>query len=77
MSDSQAKERGVPCPTCAQDERFVRLVREYGHWCNDDDCERIHYDSDEGDVWVCPRDRSHEWSHADYDKRLVERKVRA
>lgn len=74
LSDSQALERGAPCPTCAEGERFVRLQREYAHWCTDDDCERIHFDTDEGDRWTCPRNREHWWSERDYRSWVEERK---
>lgn len=69
-------ERGVPCPECTSEQTGVgpRLVRAFGHWCDDPDCERINYADDSADIWVCPRDRNHEWSHEDYTLRLEERK---
>lgn len=76
MSDSRASERGAPCPECSANGALVRLVREYGHWCEDLDCERIHYDTDEADEWVCPRNRrEHRWSHEDYSRWLEDRRV--
>jgi hypothetical protein len=81
MRDSQTPERGVPCPTCVTEKAAepvrVRLVREYPHWCEDADCHQFHVATDEADVWVCPRDRAHSWTHADYTNRLEERKVSA
>lgn len=74
LHDSQAAERGAPCPTCAEAKRFIRLQREYAHWCEADDCERIHFDTAEGDRWTCPRDREHWWSEAAYRNYVEERK---
>lgn len=70
-----AKQRGAPCPDCTSEETGVgpRLVREYGHWCEDEDCERIHYTDDSADIWVCPRKREHWWSHEDYTRWVEER----
>lgn len=72
-------ERGIPCPTCTSDEAGLgpRLVRHYPHWCNDEDCQRLHRADDADDVWQCPREAKHVWSHEDYDRRLVERKASA
>ena len=69
-------ERGAPCPECTSDETGVgpRLVREYGHWCDDADCARLHYDSDAADRWVCPRDRGHAWDVESYDRWIAERR---
>ncbi len=54
--------------------RAPRLVRFYGHWCIDPDCTRPeHHVTDLGDVWRCPTDREHEWSHADYSRWVEER----
>ena len=72
------KERGVPCPECVaskvDDPKRLRLVREYGHWCDDEGCERLHYDDDSADRWVCPRDRSHVWDVESYDRWITERR---
>lgn len=73
LRDSQEPERGVPCPTCAIDRKFARLVREYGHWCHEDDCARLHYLDDSGDRWVCPRDSTHVWTLGEYSNWLEER----
>jgi hypothetical protein len=72
-------ERGVPCPTCVEtgkvDPAKVRLKREYPHWCDDEDCEQIHYDTDAKDRWVCPRDKDHWWTHQAYVNYVEERKA--
>ncbi len=77
MRDSQAPERGVPCPRCKdEDDHFARLEREYAHWCDDPDCCRVHVTDDSEDVWVCPRKPAeHRWSHRDYENRLEERRA--
>ena len=54
----------APCPMCATPA--PRLNREYGHWCEDEDCQKLHYADDSGDRWVCPRNRDHWWSEEDY-----------
>lgn len=53
--------------------RAPKLVREYGHWCDREDCEQIHYDDDTADVWVCPKNREHTRTPAEYDNYLSER----
>lgn len=69
-------ERGAPCPECTSDETGVgpRLVRQYGHWCDDADCTRLHYEDDSADRWVCPRDRGHAWDAEAYDRWIAERR---
>ena len=76
MADSRTPERGAPCPECTSEETGVgpRLVREYGHWCYDEDCERLHYLDDSADRWVCPRNRAHEWDVEAYSRWIEERK---
>jgi hypothetical protein len=65
LRNSHAAERGAPCPTC--NTPAPRLQREYGHWCEDEDCDqRFHFRDDAGDRWVCPRNRDHWWSEEDY-----------
>lgn len=66
-------ERGAPCPTCQDGGHFVRLVREYSHWCEDPECCREHFADDSEDRWVCPRNREHQWTHAAYSNYLTER----
>lgn len=75
LSVKKRTERGAPCPECTSPDRGVgpRLVRHYGHWCPDPDCEQMHYDTDEADVWECPADWRHKWSHADYERWVEER----
>lgn len=77
MADGEPRERGVPCPECTSEETGVgpRLVRQYAHWCDDPECCRLHYDTDDEDRWVCPRDQAHAWTHEDYTRRLEERKT--
>ena len=36
------------------------------HWCENEDCQKLHYADDSGDRWVCPRNRDHWWSEEDY-----------
>lgn len=75
LSDSLAPERGAPCPTCKDAGKFVRLVREYGHYCDDETCEQqFHYLDDTGDVWRCPANREHWWNPRGYADLLEERK---
>jgi hypothetical protein len=73
LHDSRRKERGAPCPECLAEEKVIRLEREYGHWCDDPECERLNYDTDEADRWVCPRNRDHQWIHEDYTRWIEER----
>lgn len=69
-------ERGAPCPECTSPERGIgpRLRREYAHWCEDEGCERMHYADDDADVWRCPRDRRHEWTHDAYTRWVEDRR---
>lgn len=74
LHNDTRQERGAPCPDCAQEEKFVRLQREYAHWCEDEDCAKFHFATDEHDRWVCPRNRKeHVWSEGDYRKWVEER----
>lgn len=86
LRDSQTRERGAPCPDCREDGALVRLEHEYGHYCDDEECERIHYstvyDTDRGehvpdtsgDAWVCPRNPQHRWTEQAYRNYIEERK---
>lgn len=74
LGDSQTPERGVPCPDCQAGGKFVRLVRVYSHWCDDEGCERIHRRDEADDRWVCPADREHEWTPSEYRNYLEERR---
>jgi hypothetical protein len=78
LHNSQQAERGAPCPECVAaggvDPAHVRLVRHYGHWCDDEDCEQVHYDDDSGDEWHCPRNKvQHRWTHAAYENYVEDR----
>lgn len=75
LRNSRSNERGAPCPECTSDETGVgpRLVREYAHWCEDEDCEKFHYADDSADRWVCPRDRGHWWDIEAYSNYVEER----
>lgn len=73
LHNSRAAERGAPCPECRDAGRFVRLTRRYGHWCVEEDCEKLHYLDTAGDEWVCPADRTHRWTHDAYERAVVER----
>ena len=78
LRNSHTHERGVPCPQCAIDDPTrpaPKLTRHYGHWCWDEDCERIHYHDDSGDRWKCPRVKAHEWTPRQYDDHLSERRA--
>lgn len=82
-------EQGAPCPKCRPAHRtdcdkpgcrgcvIVRLTRTFGHWCADEDCERLHFADEGGDVWRCPRDSKHWWTAKGYADLLDERRVSA
>lgn len=78
LTNDDRPDRGAPCPECTSDEAGVgpRLVRVYPHWCEDEACERMHYDSEADDVWQCPRVSTHQWPHEDYTRWIEERKTR-
>ena len=63
LRNSHAADRGAPCPTCPTPA--PRLTREWGHHCDDLDCTRQHYPEDP-DLWICPRNRDHQWADEDY-----------
>lgn len=75
LRDSRKAERGAPCPECTNDRSGVgpRLQREYGHWCEDEDCTKLHYADDSADRWVCPRNRDHAWDVESYSRWIEER----
>lgn len=84
LHDSLQPERGAFCPTCEQARvkaaeegkkppPAVRLGREYPHFCWEDECEQIHYDTDEADRWVCPRNPQHAWTVREYENWVEER----
>lgn len=70
-------ERGASCPTCkAENPKLVEpLVREYSHWCDDEDCTKIHVTNEELDIWRCPRNPEHWWNPQGYANMLDERKA--
>lgn len=74
LRDSTAPERGAPCPTCGDDRVFVRLVREYAHWCDNPTCtQQFHATTDDFDVWVCPRNNDHWWTVGGFAEEQRER----
>lgn len=77
LHDSDRPDRGAPCPECTSDETGVgpRLERVYAHWCDDPECTRVHQLAADFDVWVCPRNRDHRWSHPDYSRWIEERRA--
>lgn len=68
------QERGAPCPACHEEgvEKPPRLVKQYGHWCDDGACEKVHHDDDTDDVWECRRNREHWWTEHDYRLRVAD-----
>ena len=66
LGDAERAEKGQPCPSCRDEDKLVRLRREWGHWCEAEDCEKLHYLDDSGDRWVCPRNHQHWWTEQDY-----------
>jgi hypothetical protein len=72
LGDAEKAEKGQPCPECQTGDVFVRLKREWGHWCESEDCERRHYIDDSGDMWICPRNPKHRWSEKDYRERIAD-----
>ena len=81
LAIKRSPQKGAPCPECVAtgkvDPGHVRLSREFPHWCDDPDCEKFHYDTDEADVWRCPRNRDHWWTAEGYVNLMEERKVGA
>jgi hypothetical protein len=66
-------ERGAACPTCKADNPNLveQLVREYSHWCDDEDCTKIHVANDELDIWRCPRNPEHWWNPQGYANEVL------
>ena len=79
LHNDDRPDRGAPCPDCTSEQTGVgpRLVRKYGHWCEDDDCQRLHYDDEADDVWQCPKVRAHRWTHKAYSDYVEERRATA
>lgn len=78
LRNGRGVERGAPCPDCTSGETGVgaRLVRQYGHWCDDPACTKFNYEDDREDRWVCPRNREHQWTHEDYSRWIETRKAK-
>jgi hypothetical protein len=76
LHNDRKPERGAPCPECTSEANGVgpRLRRRFGHWCDDEGCERMHYDDDSEDVWRCPRNPAHEWTHEAYTRYVEDRR---
>jgi len=72
LGDAEKREKGQPCPECQTDDVFVRLKREWGHWCTDEDCELEHFADESGDRWVCPRNRKHWWTEKRYREAIAD-----
>jgi hypothetical protein len=77
LHNSQRAERGEPCPDCKDEGHVVRMVREYGHWCTEEDCTKLHYIDDSGDTWKCPRNSKHDRDQHDYESYIEERRIGA
>lgn len=76
MHNSKTPERGAPCPDCRTAGHIERMVREYAHWCDNDDCtQQHHYRDDSGDIWRCPRNPKHDRTMHDYEAYVAERRV--
>jgi hypothetical protein len=74
LHNDRKPERGAPCPTCRDAGRIERLRREYAHWCEDEDCERMHFDDDKDDVWRCPHNSAHWWTQQGYADLVEDRR---
>lgn len=77
LHNDDRPDRGAPCPECTSEESGVgpRLTRQYGHWCDSPDCERVHHADDSADMWVCPRNEKHAWESEAYDRWITERRA--
>lgn len=70
-------QRGAPCPICVEEGIAAeRLNRVYGHWCEHSGCRQVHYLDESGDVWRCPINAAHEWTHEAYTKYVETRTAR-
>lgn len=75
-SNSTTPERGAPCPECLDEGHAPeRLVRIWGHFCYDLRCRKEHFVDTLGDMWTCPRNPTHSWTHRAYENYLLERRV--
>lgn len=75
LHNDDRPDRGAPCPECTSETEGVgpRLVRVYSHWCEDETCEKVHIDDESRDLWACPRNPEHVWSHEAYERWVAER----
>lgn len=61
LHDSRSPELGAPCPTCSDETgKGPRLAKRYVSWDQ----------TGAQDHWVCPVNRDHTWSEADYRMRI-------
>lgn len=77
LRNGKTPERGAPCPGCTEEGVAAeRLNRVYGHWCTEVGCRKVHYLDEAGDVWRCPSNPAHEWTHDAYTKYVETRTAR-
>lgn len=78
LHNDTRQDVGAPCYLCRDEglEKPPRLRRTWGHWCDDDDCAKVHHADTTNDVWVCPRNHEHKWSEKDY-RGWVEERVKS
>lgn len=74
VARNELRERGVPESEWPK-LKAPRLVRQYGHWCEDENCERIHSADEADDEWQCPRVGKHVWTHKAYTDYIEDRKA--
>jgi hypothetical protein len=64
LGASRMPDRGAPCWEC--ETPAPRLVLRRAHWCERPDCTREHDSTGARDTWVCPANRDHWWTEAEY-----------
>ncbi len=72
--DSRVPDLGHACFLCP--DPAPRLVRHFGHWCEADDCERLHFADDTADTWACPRNHTHRWTVEEYASAVERARIR-
>lgn len=82
LGASRAPERGAPCWKCPEHRETCedpecqgcrpRLERRRAHWCEKPGCTREHDATGARDTWVCPTNREHWWTEAEYRKATYE-----
>jgi hypothetical protein len=73
LHNDDRPDRGAPCPRCIEEGgKGPRLTRSWGHWCEDPECERLHFADTTEDVWRCPANRDHAWGEEDYRLRVAD-----